>query len=181
MQINANDTVLIGGMGPVGLGAVLNSTHCNARVIALEPNEFRGALAMKLGADAVVNPTDPDALKQIMELTGGVGADKAIETANVAASPTLLAEAVRPRGEIAFISWAGQVDVPQIVGKGLTLHGAWHWNHRSQTSEMFTVIRRNTSKLDQLVTHKYSMSDVKKAFETQMSGKCGKIILFPWT
>jgi threonine dehydrogenase-like Zn-dependent dehydrogenase len=180
MVVGANDTVLIAGLGPVGLGAVINATHQRARVIALELNPYRGALARQLGAEAVVDPTAPDAVKQILELTGGVGADKAIETSNVASSPPLLVQALRPRGQLALISWAGQVDVPKIVDKGLVLHGAWHWNHRTQAREMFNVIQRNIAKLDQLITHQYALNEVERAFETQMTGKCGKVVLNPW-
>jgi L-iditol 2-dehydrogenase len=67
--VTAHDTVLITGLGPVGLGGVLNGVYRGARVIGVEANPWRTQKALELGADAVIDPTDPDALKQIMPST----------------------------------------------------------------------------------------------------------------
>jgi threonine dehydrogenase-like Zn-dependent dehydrogenase len=178
--VTADDTVLVAGLGPVGLGGVINATHLGARVIGLDVRPYRLALAKKLGAAETLDPTAEDALERIKELTGGVGADKAIETSNAEASPPFLSKAVRRKGDIAFVSWAGEMKVCDIVGNGLHLHGAWHWNHFTQGREMLKVLRGNAAKLDTFITHRFPMSEIQKAFELQCTGECGKVVMDPW-
>lgn len=177
MNVRSYDTVLIAGLGPVGLGGVINATHLGARTIGLDPSPYRAELAKQLGAEAVIDPTQKNALEQIFDLSGGV--DKAVETSNQPVSPPLLIEALQPKGHLALVSWTGEIQVPRIVAKGLTVHGAWHWNSLRDTDAMFDVIRRNRAKLDKVITHTFPLEEVEKAWYIQISGQCGKIILQP--
>ena len=79
MQVDAFDTVLVTGLGPVGLGAVVNAVYRAARVIGVEGQPFRANLAQELGAETVIDPAEEGALEQLMELTDGLGIDKAID------------------------------------------------------------------------------------------------------
>ena len=97
MAVDSMDTVLITGMGPVGLGGVINGTLRHARVIVVESHPFRAKLARTLGAAAVIDPGDPQALQQIMDLTGGLGVDKALDCSGAAAAQRLLIDAARRR------------------------------------------------------------------------------------
>lgn len=180
MGVNALTTVLVSGLGAVGLGAVVNARTRGARVIALEPHPYRAALAMQLGALAVVNPTDSTVLQQIKELTQGRGADVAIEASNQPSAPALLVEAVRPRGQIACVAWSGALPAGRILAKGLTIHGAWHWNHLTSAQRMFQTISAAQPLLDQLITHTFPLRQVQEAWELQLTGACGKVILHPW-
>ncbi len=180
MAVNALDTVLVSGLGAVGLGAVVNARCRGARVIALESNEYRASLAMKLGVEAVVDPRDEHRLERILELTGGCGADKSVETSSADTAPAFLIQATRRKGQISSVGWGGPMMAWDIVGKGLTIHGAWHWNHFRDTQAMLQTIRQSRAMLDQVITHTFPMREVKKAWELQMTGACGKIILHPW-
>ena len=62
MQVNALDTVLITGLGPVGLGGVINARYLGARVIGVESQPYRANLAKELGAEVVLDPNDEDIL-----------------------------------------------------------------------------------------------------------------------
>ena len=180
MAVSGDDTVIVAGLGPVGLGGVINVTHLGARVIGLDVNPYRLALAKQLGAAETIDPTADGAMEKILELTGGVGADKVVETANSPDSVKFSVEAVRRKGQIAFVSWAGEVPVNRIVGKGLTVHGAWHWNHLTHGREMIGVIRANAAKLDKLITHRFGLSQIAEAFACQQTAQCGKVVMDPW-
>lgn len=182
MKVDASDTVLIAGMGPVGLGGVINGVYRGARVIGIEPHPYRMKLAKELGAEVVIDPNNPDALRQIMDLTEGIGADKAIDCAGVVSVQKLLIDATRRKGHIAFVAQAGELPIritQDIVAKGLTLYGAWHWN-LIDTPRMMEVISGSSALLDRLITHTFPMSKVQEAFELQITGNCGKVILYPW-
>jgi L-iditol 2-dehydrogenase len=175
----AFDTVLVVGLGPVGLGAVINSVYRGARTLALESNAYRASLARELGAQAVINPEDPDAIPQVRALTGGRGADVVIECTAVPAAQKFALQAARRRGQVAFVGWGGHFEVENMIPGGLTLHGCWHWNLHDQ-SRMWQTIRACGSQLDRLITHRFPMSQVQAAWELQLSGQCGKIVLDPW-
>lgn len=182
LAVNAFDTLLITGMGPVGLGGVVNGVYRGARVIAVEQHPYRRQLALDLGASAALDPTAGDLLPAIMDLTGGLGVDKAIDCSGAAPAQRLLVDATRRRGQVAFVGEAGNLEIGvsrDLIRKGLTLHGSWHWN-LADAPKLMQVIHRCGPQIDRLVTHHYPMSAVQEAWELQLRGECGKVILQPW-
>jgi L-iditol 2-dehydrogenase len=179
MRVGAFDTVLITGLGPVGLGGVINACYRGARVIGADGNPYRAALARKLGAETVVDPGDASAVQQIMALTGGVGADKAIDCSGVAAAQRLCIDTARRKGHVSFVGEAGDLTVAvsrDLIRKGLTLHGVWHYN-LADTPGMMRLIRDSAAALDTLITHTFPFDRVRDALELQVTGECGKIVL----
>jgi threonine dehydrogenase-like Zn-dependent dehydrogenase len=174
------DTVLVLGLGPVGLGAVINARHRGARVLGVESHPYRAMLGRVLGAEAVVDPRDPEALQQVKALTGGRGADHIIECTAVSAAQQFALQAVRRRGKVVFVGWGGHFEVDNMIPGGLELHGVWHWNLHDQ-ARMWRTIRACGPQLDQLITHRFPMSRVKEAWELQLGGQCGKVLLDPWS
>jgi L-iditol 2-dehydrogenase len=182
MNVNAFDTVLVTGLGPVGLGAVIGAVYRGARVIGVEGYPYRSALAKALGAEAVIDPADAQALAKIRDLTGGAGADKAIDCSGSPAAQRLMLDAARRRGQVAFVGEAGDLTLrvsDDTIRKGLTLHGVWHYN-LADTSKIMQVIRESSALLDRFITHTLPMDRVRDAWELQLAGKCGKIVLHPW-
>ena len=180
MNVGARDTVLVSGLGAVGLGGVLNARLRGARVIGLEIHPWRAALAKDLGAEAVIDPLADDAVAQVLDLTGGTGADKSLETSSADAAPDLLARATRINGEITSVGWGGPIQARIIVGRGLTVRGAWHWNHLRDADAMRSTLSAAVPLLRTLITHRFPMSEVRQAWELQLTGRCGKILLDPW-
>lgn len=78
-NLNASDTAIVFGAGPIGLGCVAVASTLGARVICAEPNAARADLARQLGATDVIDPTAESFLDQVAELTGGRGADVVME------------------------------------------------------------------------------------------------------
>jgi L-iditol 2-dehydrogenase len=178
MNLNALDTLLVMGLGPVGLGAVINGVYRGAKVIAVESQPYRAGLALELGARAVIDPNDPDALQQIRALTGGRGADKSVDCTAVPAAQQFAIQATRRRGQVAFVGWGGHIELDNMVPQGLTLHGIWHWNLQDSHSIM-KMIRETADLIDRQITHVLPMSRVQEAWELQLTGNCGKVLLKP--
>lgn len=182
MRVDAFDTVLVTGLGPVGLGAVVNGVVRGARVIAVESNPYRTDLALNLGAEKVFDPRDPGILAQILAFTGGKGVDKAVDCAGVPPAQRLMVDAVRRRGEVAFVAESGEFTLKvsnDMIRKGIDIHGIWHWN-LADAPRMWETIRKAAPLLDLQITHRLPMSRVQEAWELQLEGDCGKIILHPW-
>ncbi len=182
MNVNALDTLLITGMGPIGLGGVINAVYRGAHVIAVESHPYRAALAKKLGAAEVVNPQDADVLDQIQDLTGGRGVDKAIECSAASAAVQLLIDATRPKGHISLIGGIREVEIQggAIINKGLTLHGTRHYS-LPDTPAMIRMITQVKEQLNTFITHSFPMSQIQEAWALQCTHNCGKVVLNPWT
>jgi L-iditol 2-dehydrogenase len=179
MKVDAFDTVLIVGLGPVGLGGVINGIYRGARVIGVDPNPYRRKLALALGASTVINPNDPGALDQIKALTGGRGVDKSIDCTAIPTAQQFAIQATRRRGHVTFVGWGGHIEMGNMVPQGLTLQGSWHWNLRD-AYRILQVIHSCGDLIDQLITHTFPMKNVQEAWDLQLTGNCGKVLLKPW-
>jgi L-iditol 2-dehydrogenase len=179
MSVNALDTVLVSGCGPVGLGAITQSVVRGARVLAIETHPYRAELARKLGAELVFDPRNEDVVAAVRAATGGKGVDAAIETSGAPGASRTLALATRSRGRVSFVSWGNDIDLPPLVPLGLDIHGCWHWNHLTMAPQMWETIRKAKDLIDIMVTHTMDLDDVSTAMDIQDSGECGKILLRP--
>jgi L-iditol 2-dehydrogenase len=180
MGVDALDTVLVSGCGPVGMGTVVNAVVRGARVIALETNPYRAELARALGAEVVLDPTAAGVAGEIRELTGERGPDAAVETSGAPGAAALLATVTRRRGQLAILAWGKGVDLPPLVPLGLTVHGCWHWNHQRYATRMWATVRAAGTRLDRLVTHEFPLEKVAAAMDVQESAACGKVFLLPF-
>jgi L-iditol 2-dehydrogenase len=182
MGIDAFDTVLVSGAGPVGLGAVVNTRTLSARVIVLESIPWRAERARLLGAEVVLDPGDPRALEQVKELTDGKGVDKALDCSGVVAAQRFCIDATRRKGNVAFVGECMEelpIRVsPDLIRKGLTLVGAWHYN-LALFPKIMQVIQHSPI-VAHLISHVLPMSEVQQALQISASHQCAKIILKPW-
>ena len=182
LDIKTPDIVIITGLGPVGLGAIINCISTGARVIGVARNFYRSKLALELGAEVVLNPNDTDCIQQIKKLTGGLGADKAIECSGGELYQRLCINGTRRKGQIAFVAESKSLTVnlsDDLLRKGLTIYGSWHWNLKDTKKIMHNIVNNNTL-ISKLITHKFSLSEAENAFKLQISGRCGKVLLHPW-
>ena len=181
MGLSAFDTVLVTGLGPVGLGAVVNARYRGARVLAADPVEWRAERARQMGA-TVMDLRDPAVLQPIRDLTDGKGVECALDCAGNVQAQRLCIDATRRRGKVAFVGEC-QEDLcirvsSDMIRKGLTLIGSWHYNI-SYFPLLMQVIQKSPL-IDLLVSHVMPLREVQKAFELQMTGECAKVLLKPW-
>jgi len=182
MNVGRFDTILITGMGPVGLGGVINAVYRGATVIAVESHPYRKQLAAELGARHVLDPGDSSVLERIMELTNGVGVDNAMDCSGAPAAQRLLIDATRRLGTVSFVGECGELSIHvsnDMIRKGLNLHGTWHWN-LADAPRMMKMISEVGDMLDRQITHTFPLDRVQEAWELQLTGSCGKVLLYPW-
>ncbi|MEW6358172.1 MAG: zinc-binding dehydrogenase [Planctomycetota bacterium] len=182
MRLSAFDTVLITGIGPVGFGAIVNALFRNARVIAVESEPWRVERTRQMGVEHVIDPRDEGALKQVKDLTGGVGVDCALDCSGNVKAERFCIDAARRRGQVAFIGECND-DLairisPDMIRTGLTLIGSWHYN-MNDVPHLMKVIERSPL-IGLLISHVMPMSRIQEAFELSASRQCAKIILKPW-
>src|SRR6266700_3601005 len=176
---SAFDTVLITGLGPVGLGAVVNARFRGARVIAVESVPWRVERARRMGAAWVIDPRSENPAGQIRELTNGRGVDCALDCSGTVQAERLCVDATRRKGKVAFVGECGDelaIRVsPDMIRKGLTLIGSWHYN----LSDFPSVIKliQESPLIDLLISHVLPMSRIQEAFELSASHETAKVIL----
>ena len=175
LEVDRHDTVLITGLGPVGLGGIINAVYRGASVIAVDMIPYRRKLALELGAEAVIDPRDPEALAQIRALThDGRGVDKAIDCSGVVAAHRLCIDAARRKGSVAFVGECGD-DTPlrisdDMIRKGLRLLGSWHYN-LADAPRLMREIGEVGAQLDKLVTHSFGINDIQSAWGDAAIGR----------
>jgi L-iditol 2-dehydrogenase len=182
MNMNASDTVLITGAGPVGLGGVINSKYRGARTISVDRVPYRQQKARELGADLVLDPDDPEIRSKIMQYTGSIGVDACLETSGTVDAQRLCIDVVRRKGQVALIGECGE-DLaikasPDFIRKGITLMGQWHYNLNG-TFKIMKVICESAV-VEKLISHVFPMSKIQEALSISATHECSKIILKPW-
>jgi threonine dehydrogenase-like Zn-dependent dehydrogenase len=182
IQVSAKDTVLITGLGPVGLGAVVNARFRGARVIGVEPVSWRRERALQMDAEMVFDPGEPNLIEKIRACTEGKGATCSVECSGKAASQRLCLDATRRRGRVAFVGESDEVltirTSPDMLRKGLTLVGSWLYN-LNDYPRVIQVIQESPL-IDLLISHVLPMSRIQEGFELLASGQCAKIVVDPW-
>jgi (R,R)-butanediol dehydrogenase/meso-butanediol dehydrogenase/diacetyl reductase/L-iditol 2-dehydrogenase len=126
--LSMNDTVAVVGSGLIGnLVIQILKASGSGRVIALDTDPARRKTAESFGADAVLDPADPELDKKVKALTGGRGADRVIEAVGATAPIRTAISIVRKGGSVTLVgNVSPSVDLPlqAIVTKELRLQGS---------------------------------------------------------
>jgi len=102
-DLDASDTVLVLGAGPIGLGIVAAAAGKGARVLVAEPSAARASLALTLGADATLDPAAAGFLDEVAALTGGAGASVVFEASGRPEAMAVALEAAAFRARIVYV------------------------------------------------------------------------------
>jgi alcohol dehydrogenase len=165
--VQPGDTVAIVGAGPIGLAALTAKLYTPGRIVAIDLAEARLAKALELGADVAIDNGREDAVERVMQLTGGLGADVAIEAVGVPATFELCADLVRPGGRVANVG---------VHGHAATLHLERLWI-RDVTIMTGLVDTFSTPRLLELIatgrldatpfaTHRFPLGETMAAYDT---------------
>jgi alcohol dehydrogenase len=167
-HVSPGETVAIVGAGPIGLAAVLTAQLYSPRaIVVIDLDAFRLHMSQRLGATSIVNSGAEDAVAHVLALTDGAGADLVIEAVGTPAAFDTCQAIVAAGGRIANIG---------VHGKPVQLHleKLWDRNIAVTTRLVDTVTTPMLLKLLQagklhparLVTHRYALDDVMKAYDT---------------
>ena len=166
-HVRPGDVVAIVGAGPIGLSAIMGSRlYSPTTVVAIDLADSRLEAAKSFGADVTVNNSREDPLEIIRSLTGGLGADVAIEAVGVPATFELAATLIRPGGHVANIG---------VHGSPATLHLEDLWIRNvtittglvdaSSTPTLLRLIGSGQLDAGRLVTHHFELDQMEQAYE----------------
>lgn len=160
------DTVAIVGAGPIGLAAVMSAKlFTPARIVVIDPAPSRRRHAQRFGADVVASPAE--AVEVVRDLTGGLGADVAIEAVGMPASFEQCTDLVRPGGHVANVG---------VHGAAATLHLERLWIRDVTITtglvDTYTIppllklIETGRLEPNKFTTHRFPMHRAMEAYET---------------
>jgi alcohol dehydrogenase len=166
-HVQPGDVVAVVGAGPIGLSAIMGARLFSpAHVVAIDLADSRLEAAKTFGADIVVNNSREDALAVVRDLTGGLGADVAIEAVGVPPTFELATQLARPGGHIANIG---------VHGEPVTLHleELWIRNVTITTGLVDTYSTPTLLRLAQghqvdagrFITHHFSLDQFDEAYD----------------
>jgi threonine dehydrogenase-like Zn-dependent dehydrogenase len=169
--LSGGETVVVSGPGPIGLMGVVLARLMGAGMIILAGTRAeRLELGLRLGADIAVNVVEDDVTERVLELTGGVGADVAIECAGTEQSAAATIQYTRLSGRIAFVGIYPDEPTVALDGRkialgNLTISGTRAEGGRS-VARASEILGRSAIDISGLVTHEFTLSDVHLAFAT---------------
>lgn len=170
------DSVVVVGCGFMGLATISILARTWARaVIAVDQVEARRTLALECGATQAVDPADGDPRQVILDLTGGLGADVAIEFAGHPQAVTLAARSLRRRGRLVLGGGysVGDAESGRIYLDALTVHHAppaFSPNEPDDWRRAIDALAAGRFPLDRLLTHRFTLSRLQPALETAARG-----------
>jgi threonine 3-dehydrogenase len=168
-------TVLILGLGPVGLSAVAVAKAYGAkRVIGVNRGAYRRNLATEMGADEALETVGPELNGQadvVLEMSGNVEAvEDALRAARIGGRIVLFGIPKSP-ASIDIGKW--------IINKELSFESVFGrriWSTWYQVSDLLLSGKVDLAKL---VTHRFRLADFEHAMAVMRSGDCGKVVLTP--
>ena len=172
------ESVAVFGCGGVGLSAVQGARIAGAaRIIAVDPNSERLALAGQLGATDLLSPGDGngDVVAAIHGLTDG-GVDLAIESVGRAGVVRQAFDALASGGRAVAVGLTGYAEEVSIPIMSLifdkTLRGSIHGSADPirDFPKIFQLAARGELRLESMTGPDYSLEDVNDAFEASANG-----------
>lgn len=176
--INGNHSVLITGLGPVGLAAAALSRKLGASfIIGIDIVPERLHLAESLKLCDVVLKAGTQNESQVRDLTSGHGVERAIECSANATARAAAVRATRKWGKIAFVGEGGAVEFnpsPDMIHDQKTIYGSWVTSTWLMEELVERLVRWNLHPAD-IVTHRFGLENAEDAYALMASGKCGKV------
>jgi len=184
--IDASDTALILGCGPVGISAVMVAKTAGAKVIVSEPVASRRALALQYGADYAFDPNDGDLKAHVDQITGGSGPSVICETSGTDSATASIFELAGHSCRVHLIGHTIGRKVPVEIGwtiwKTLHINGAGGTKNFGQRTIRFMSAIKDKYDFDALNTHYFRFDQLHEAMEMAVheKGSAFKVMLkFP--
>jgi len=180
--ISGNDDVLITGLGPVGLaaGALCRKLGAN-RIIGIDINQERMDLALKLGLCDHVLASSEENVAQVLDLTHGMGVERAVDCSANAQARTTAIRATRKWGKMVMIGEGGTVSFnpsPDIIHDQKTIYGSWVTSTWLMEELVERLVRWDLHP-EEIITHRFALDQAADAYALMALGRCGKVAVCP--
>ena len=179
--MKVGDIVAVLGLGPIGLLIAQLAKISGAKAVyGTEISPSRIELAQNV-VDLVIHPKVANPVDRILDLTGGMGPDIVFECAgNVETTQDSIA-LVRRGGTVIIPGMcfeAVETSFIDVVLKGLTLRGSLAWS-AGEYAMALELIKNRIIDVNPLITDKFPLEDINRAFDKALKGEGCKILVKP--
>lgn len=184
-DVQEGDTIAVFGVGGIGLSAIMACSLRNAKaVIAIDVFEHKLEQARQMGVAHLVNARQQDPLAAILEITGGRGVDYAIEAAGKRETMETAFQSVRDNGGLCVL--AGNLPYGERITlnpfdliRGRRIIGSWGGDTQPDRDipKFVDLYLSGRLKLEQLITHSYSLNNVNEALDDLESGRISRALI----
>lgn len=170
-NVGLGDCVAVFAQGPIGLcataGARLRGAGC---IIASEANIMRQQMALKMGADVVLDPTKVDVAEEIRQLTHGRGVDVAIEALGKQETFESALRSLRPGGTLSSLGvYAGKLEIPvDAFGAGIgdyKIVTTLCPGGKERMRRLMELVLHSRVDLTPLITHHFPLDRIVEAYD----------------
>lgn len=126
-EVSSEDSVVVFGCGAIGLGVIAGAAARNAKVIAVDIDDEKLALAKRCGATDVVNSMSQNLHERLQEMTNGEGPNVMIEAVGLPATFKACVEEVCFGGRVVYVGYAKtpvDYETKYFVMKELDIRGS---------------------------------------------------------
>ena len=180
-DVRPGETVLIYGVGGIGINAVQGARYAGAKyVVAVDPLENKREKAMELGATHAVGSAE-EAFELTQQLTRGVGAEKAILTVGLMDAETVgNAFMATSKGGVVVLTGLNKIEAPtvQLPGTIMTLYKKTvkgtlfgDCNPTTDIPKLLGLYQSGDLELDEIITRTYTLDEIKQGYEDLLNGK----------
>jgi alcohol dehydrogenase len=185
-QIKIGDAVVVFAQGPIGLCATAGAKLMGASlIIAVDGDRNRLRVAREMGADVTLDYRETDVVAEVQKLTGG-GTDVSIEALGTQETFESALRSLRPGGTLSSLGvYAGKVQIPyEAFAAGLgdyRIVTTLCPGGKERMRRLMEVVRHGRVDLTPLLTHTFSLDEIKEAYEVfgQRAGGVIKVAIKP--
>jgi threonine dehydrogenase-like Zn-dependent dehydrogenase len=182
-EIKFEDTVVVAGCGPIGLGMIAGAKSKNPKtVIALDMAQDKLEIAKECGADVIINIGQKDPVATVKDMTGGYGADVYLEGTGHPSAVSQGLNILRKLGTyVEYSVFGSDVSVDWSIisdDKELDVRGA-HLGPECWPAAI-RMLESGRLPMDRICTHQVPLADFQKGLDLVASGKESiKVSLIP--
>jgi threonine dehydrogenase-like Zn-dependent dehydrogenase len=177
------DYVFQVGAGFMGLGIIAGVAHPKLReYIVADLDDSRLALARELGASITLNPNKVNVVEEVMKITGGRGVDVAIEVVGHPIGIKMTGDVMKNnRPKLILVGWHQTPNTYELLNwiKSPIIYSpqgiGMSTNYQSELERAMWALKRGVYPMHKLVTHKFKLEDIGKAFEANLNMTPGYI------
>ena len=181
LDVSGRDTLLVTGLGPVGLAAAMLSRAMGVGpVVGTDVSPERRRIAMDLGlVDEALAADDETLADALDELSGGRGFTATLDASGHPAARHLALSSTATWGRCAFVGEGGDVgfDVsPLMIHKQVSVHGSWVTSV-GHMGDLLRHLDRWHLHPEEIVTDTFGLDDAAAAYRLADRGTSGKVVI----
>jgi threonine dehydrogenase-like Zn-dependent dehydrogenase len=178
--VSGRDTVVVSGLGPVGLATGLLAGAMGASaVFGIDPVASRRKLAEELAAVDTAFAAGEGAAEAVRSATGGHGCEVSVDCSGTAAGRAAALAATRRWGRAALVGEGSRLEIdvsPVLIHPQITLFGSWVTSMERMEELVERLVRWDLHPA-RTVTHRYPLTEAATAYATADAGAGGKVAL----